>query len=98
MLSIYTLLFKMMKHELARGWVVLTLQYLEELDQIRSVSGEKGIKFFPIIRPQRSYRLSLILISTEPQRDTNILITRRINSTKAGSFVRINPIPLFSPA
>ena len=38
---------KMMKHELARGWVVLTLRYLEELDQIRSVSGEKGIKFFP---------------------------------------------------
>lgn len=40
---------KFMKHELARGWVVLTLRYLEELDQIRSVSGEKGIKFFPII-------------------------------------------------
>ncbi len=40
---------KLMKHELARGWVVLTLRYLEELDQIRSVSGKKGIKFFPII-------------------------------------------------
>lgn len=38
---------KMMKHELARGWVVLTLRHLEELDQIRSVSGKKGIKFFP---------------------------------------------------
>jgi len=39
---------KLMKHELARGWVVLTLRHLEELDLIRSVSGKKGIKFFPI--------------------------------------------------
>ncbi len=38
---------KMMKHELARGWVVLTLRHLEELNQIRSVSGKKDIKFFP---------------------------------------------------
>jgi len=37
---------KMMKHEFARGWVVLTLQHLEELDQIRSISGKKDIKFF----------------------------------------------------
>lgn len=40
---------KLMKHELARGWVVLTLRYLEELNKIKSVSGKKGIKFFPII-------------------------------------------------
>jgi glyoxylase-like metal-dependent hydrolase (beta-lactamase superfamily II) len=39
---------KMMKFELARGWVVLTLRHLEELDQIRSVSGKKDVKFFPI--------------------------------------------------
>ena len=40
---------KLMKHELARGWVVLTLRHLEEIDQIRSVSGKKEIKFFPNI-------------------------------------------------
>ncbi len=38
---------KLMKHELARGWVVLTLRFMEELDQIRSVSGKKDILFFP---------------------------------------------------
>lgn len=42
---------KMMKHELVRGWVVLTLRHLEELDQIRSVSGKKDINFFPKSQP-----------------------------------------------
>jgi len=46
---------KMMKHELARGWVVLTLRHLEELDQIRSVSGKKSFKFFPKIHPSVSF-------------------------------------------
>ncbi len=45
---------KMMKYELARGWVVLTLRHLEELDQIRSVSGKKWIKFFPQSHPSAS--------------------------------------------
>ncbi|MGD2246519.1 MAG: MBL fold metallo-hydrolase [Candidatus Aminicenantes bacterium] len=36
-----------MKQELARGWVVLTLEYLEEKNQIRRTTGKKGIKFFP---------------------------------------------------
>lgn len=38
---------KMMKHELVRGWVVLTLRYLEELDQIKSIGGKKDMRFFP---------------------------------------------------
>ncbi|MFC2167258.1 MBL fold metallo-hydrolase [Acidobacteriota bacterium] len=38
---------KLMKHELARGWVVLTLRYLEEHNHIRSVSEKNGLKFFP---------------------------------------------------
>ena len=41
---------KLMKHELVRGWVVLTLRYLEEHGEIRSVSEKKVLKFFPKIR------------------------------------------------
>ncbi len=37
---------KLMKHELVRGWVVLTLRHLEEHGHIRSVSGKKGFRFF----------------------------------------------------
>ena len=37
-----------MKQELARGWVVLTLEYLEVKNQIRRETGKKGIKFFPV--------------------------------------------------
>jgi glyoxylase-like metal-dependent hydrolase (beta-lactamase superfamily II) len=37
-----------MKQELVRGWVVLTLEYLEEKNQIRREMGKKGIKFFPL--------------------------------------------------
>lgn len=40
-----------MKQELARGWVVLTLEYLEEKNQIRREAGKKGIKLFPIGNP-----------------------------------------------
>ena len=36
-----------MKQELARGWVVLTLEYLEEKNQIKRTTGKDGIKFFP---------------------------------------------------
>ncbi len=46
---------KMMKHELARGWVVLTLRHLEDLDQIKSVSGKKDIRFFPQSHPSASW-------------------------------------------
>ena len=45
---------KTMKQELARGWVVLTLRYLEEHDHIRSVSEKKGLKFFPQNHPSAS--------------------------------------------
>lgn len=36
-----------MKQELARGWVVLTIKYLEEKNQVRRVTEKKSIKFFP---------------------------------------------------
>ena len=45
---------KLMKHELVRGWVVLTLRHLEELDQIRSVSTKKGIDFFSTIQSEET--------------------------------------------
>jgi len=45
---------KLMKHELARGWVVLTLRYLEKHNFIRSVSEKKGLKFFPQTHPSTS--------------------------------------------
>jgi glyoxylase-like metal-dependent hydrolase (beta-lactamase superfamily II) len=37
-----------MKQELARGWIVLTLKYLEEENQIRRTTDKDGIKFFPL--------------------------------------------------
>ncbi|MCJ7580855.1 MAG: MBL fold metallo-hydrolase, partial [Candidatus Aminicenantes bacterium] len=45
---------KLMKHELARGWVVLTLRHLEEQNQIRSVSTKKGIDFFSTIQSEET--------------------------------------------
>lgn len=35
------------KHEIARGWIVLTLKYLEEENQIERVVGKKEVRFFP---------------------------------------------------
>jgi len=37
-----------MKQELARGWIVLTLQYLEDKNRIRRAADKDGIKFFPL--------------------------------------------------
>jgi len=36
------------KQEIARGWIVLTLKYLEEENLIRREVGKKEIRFFPV--------------------------------------------------
>ena len=38
---------KKVNHRIARGWVALTLDYLEGRDQIRREEGKREIRFFP---------------------------------------------------
>jgi glyoxylase-like metal-dependent hydrolase (beta-lactamase superfamily II) len=47
-----------MKQELARGWIVLTLEYLEGKKQIKRMTDKDGIRFSPINNNDRTLPLN----------------------------------------